>query len=515
MLLTSLEIAVLALAPWPLYRLLSIPVFRQSFFCFALRVVGILIAYAIVIVMLVRYAPVLLHAAAALAVIILVTERLRARPSYGETKTLPPGSLALVPRRPWVDDAYFEKMSVRYGPIFKTSHYFRPMICIVGARRGLALMSAHGDDLLPPQVRFNQFIPRGFLRYMSPSDHDKYKNMFQRVLSRSVLQNAEAEMRSVIQGGLAKMATDSAVCPDDGIDVRPYLSDMLLTVFATLFFGVAQDDKTLGGLHALYQRIDIKKASCASPRQEMEAAEQIAKVITDQLALFENLRKDGNPLPPCVLAEFLRLDLAADIDRTIILNLVYIVQAGRADLSGLLTWTLKMLCDNARWIPHIHNDLLENQTDSARTSGLLASRVIKEVLRLEQSEFLFRRVTTDIEFEGFLIPRGWSLRICIREGHRDADIFAEPQQFNPDRFAKTHSKEEYSPLGMLRHSCLGAQIVDKIGTLFVSELARTYTCVATRDGPREYGRAHWEPSSRFRVAVSHLAEPQIAETSGA
>lgn len=515
MLLTTVEIAVLVLAPWPLYRLLSIPVFRQSYYCFALRVVGILIAYAIVVAMLLRYTPVLLHAAAALAVVILVIERLRARPSYGKTENLPPGSLALVPRRPWVDDSHFEKMAERYGPVFKTSHYFRPMICVVGARRGLALMSAHDDDLLPPQVRFNQFIPRGFLRYMSPSDHDTYKKLLQRVLSPSVLQSAEAEMRAVIRGRLEKMATDSAECSDDGIEPRQYLSDMLLTVFATLFFSITQDDKALGGLNALYQRIDIKKASCASTRQEMQAAEQIAKFITDQLARFEILKKDGVPLPPCVLAEFLRQDLAAEIDRTIILNLVYIVQAGRADLSGLLTWTLKILCDNVGWMPRIHDDLLENQAGSAKVSGYLASGVIKEVLRLEQSEFLFRRVATDIEFEKFLIPKGWSLRVCIREGHRDADIFTEPQQFNPDRFAKTYTKEEYSPLGMLRHSCLGAQIVDQIGTLFVSELARTYTCVATRDGPREYGRAHWEPSSRFRVAISHAAEPQIAGNSAA
>ena len=72
MLLTTIEIAVLVIAPWPLYRLLSIPVFRQSYYCFALRVVGILIAYAIVVAMILLYTPVLLHAAAALAVVILV-----------------------------------------------------------------------------------------------------------------------------------------------------------------------------------------------------------------------------------------------------------------------------------------------------------------------------------------------------------------------------------------------------------------------------------------------------------
>ena len=513
MLLTIVEISVLVLGPWPLYRLLSIPVFRKSYFCFALRVLGILLVYAIVVILLVYYTPSLLHAAAALAVVVLVMERWRARPSYGETRNLPPGSLSLVPRQPWVDDQCFAKMSERYGPVFKISHYFRPMICIVGPRRGLALMSAHDDDLLPPTVRFNQFIPRGFLRYMSPPDHDRYKKLLQRVLSRSVLQGAEPEVRAVIRSGLEKMATGTAIHPDEGIEPRHYLSDMLLTVFTTLFFGFQRDDKTLDVLKALYRRIDIKKASCASSRQEMRAAEQIAEVVQEQLARFEIQKKNDSPLPRCVLAEFLRLNLIAEFDRTVVLNLVYIVQAGRADMSGLLTWTLKILCDNDNWLPKIRDNLLTRRADSEEVSGRLAGRVIKEVLRLEQSEFLFRRVAKDIEFENFVIPKDWSLRVCIREGHRDADIFADPQHFNPDRFEKNFMKEEYSPLGMLRHSCLGAQIVDMIGTLFVCELARTYSCVATSDGPREYGRAHWEPSSRFRIALTQAVAAQSVGTS--
>lgn len=514
MLLTSVEIALLALAPWPLYRLLSVPVFRRTYFCFALRVLGILLLYAAVIVLLVIYTPILLHVAAAFAVLVLLMERLRARPGYGETRNLPPGSLSLVPRQPWVDDQFFAKTSERYGPVFKISHYFRPMICVIGARRGLALMAAHDDDLLPPKVRFNQFIPRGFLRYMSPSDHDKYKKLLQRVISRSVLRGAETDVQYVIQSGLELMATDSAIRRGTGIDPREYLSDLLLAVFATMFFGIRKDDEMFDELKRLYRRIDIKKASCASSRQEINAGEQIADVIQRQLLRLEEQNRNGGPLPACVLAEFVRQDLVAEFDRTVVLNLVYIVQAGRADMSGLLAWALKFLCDNDSWLPRVRDDLIPREVDEGEVPSRLASRVIKEVLRLEQSEFLFRKVAKEIQFENFTIPKDWSLRICIREGHRDADIFADPHRFDPERFEQKFTKDEYSPLGMLRHSCLGAQIVDMIGTLFVCELAMNYDCVSTRDGPREYGRAHWEPSSRFRIALSPAAAPGVAEAGG-
>lgn len=510
MLLTGAEIGVLLVAPWPLYRLLCIPVLRSSYFCFALRVAVVLLAYLVVVGCIAAFSPPLLHVAAAIAVVILFAERLRARTGYGAGRNLPPGSLSLVPRQPWVDDQYFMKLARQFGPVFKTSHYFRPMICVIGARRGRALLNAHDDCLRPPEVRFNRFIPRGFLRYMAPPDHDKYKKLLQRVISPSLLRRAETDLRAAVRCGVETLASASAARPRGGVDPRRYLSDMLFTLFAALFFGIRKDDDMYTDLEALFSRIDIKKASCSSSRREVVAAARIADLICAQLSRFERRHAADQPVPPCVLAEFVQQGLVAEFDRTVVLNLVYIVQAGRADLAGLLVWTLKLLCDNPAWLQKIGNDLRTGggAADAARA---LAGHVIKEVLRMEQSEFLFRRVARNIDFDGFVIPKGWLLRICIREGHRGPDIFADPERFDPQRFEQQFTKDEYSPLGVLQHSCLGAQIVHQVGTQFVVELARRYRCTATSDGARIYGRAHWEPSSRFRIAVTP-AESHTAPT---
>jgi hypothetical protein len=45
------------------------------------------------------------------------------------------------------------------------------------------------------------------------------------------------------------MATDSAIRRDAGIDPREYLSDMLLAVFARMFFGIRKEDETLDELN--------------------------------------------------------------------------------------------------------------------------------------------------------------------------------------------------------------------------------------------------------------------------
>ena len=87
-----------------------------------------------------------------------------------------------------------------------------------------------------------------------------------------------------------------------------------------------------------------------------------------------------------------------------------------ADMSGFLCWVLYYLGRNPRWLEEAGQ--LETLPDLTNHSTL-AARVVLETLRLRQSEFIFRATLQDIEFRGFLIPRGWLVRICVWESHRD------------------------------------------------------------------------------------------------
>jgi hypothetical protein len=69
--LETIELVVLAAAPWPLYRALAIPPFRRFYTCFAIGVLVFLVVYALAAVLLAIYLPALLHAAAILAIAIL------------------------------------------------------------------------------------------------------------------------------------------------------------------------------------------------------------------------------------------------------------------------------------------------------------------------------------------------------------------------------------------------------------------------------------------------------------
>ena len=124
---------------------------------------------------------------------------------------------------------------------------------------------------------------------------------------------------------------------------------------------------------------------------------------------------------------------------------------------------------------------------------------------MEQSEYLYRRVTKPITIDGFRIPRRWLLRICVHESHRDPTIFREPDRFDPDRFVgAAFSRNEYSPFGADNRGCIGVAVVHVLGRIFVEELCAGYSLRITTDALPRHGTRHhdhWSPSPQRRYAL--------------
>lgn len=492
--LEALELLVLAAAPWPLYRALTLASFRRHYARFVVGILVLLTLHAAVAVSLALFLPGLLHGAALLALAGLAAERWRARSDYGKAKGLPPGSLALVPAAPRRDHRFYLEQSRRHGPIFKVSLHFRPMVCIVGAGLGSELLQSHAAALRAPEPRYSRNIPGGFLRYMEGGTHRHYRRILQTGLAPAVLEDGEAETRRQVRATLAAMARDGGSSP------RPALSDMLLAILLRLFFGTAEGGGTGRRLMQLYGSIDVRKTARRSARTEKAVAGEIARLARRQIEDAAQQARQGETPPACILASIAQHHPEALADDTMLLNLVYMVQVARTDMTGLLMWILKQLGDHPETLGQLRHQL--GRDPAAAPPPRLAELIVKETLRLEQSEFLSREAVADIDFKGFRIPRGWLVRVCIREGHRDPARFAEPERFDPHRFlAQSYGPREYSPLGMLGHACIGAQIVSRIGQIFVTELARSFDLAIVADGPREFGVDHWTPSSTFRIAL--------------
>jgi len=493
------ELLILSVAAWPALRLLSIPPIRHEFAGIAWSVVGFLVLYASVIVVTAFWAPALLHPLAVIAAVVLVVERWRARPSYGTNRGLPPGSLSLFPRGPWVDHRFYRTESERWGPIFKCSLLYRPCVCILGARLGAELLRAHPNDFEAPRVRFNRFIPKGFLRYMEPEDHAVYKPPLRAALAPAVLRQVQPVLREIVREGLPRLARENVQHSAAGIAPRPALREIAFEMLVAAFFGVRSSADDFSWLRALYEDLDLRKFSLLPEDRDRAALAELAQWVRARGRELQNGTASGANKTPCVLTALSEVHPAMLEDETALGNIIYSLTIGRADLTALLVWVLHQLDEARDWAERLRETARSQQEEEAHA---LAWRIVRETLRLEQSEYVYRRAKQDVEFRGFRIPRNWRVRVLIREGHRDPAQFTNPERFDPDRWLTPGKPGAFQPFGIDAHACIGGSVTETLSCLVLTELARDYDWKVVSNGPREYGWAHWQPSSKLRIAFT-------------
>lgn len=108
------------------------------------------------------------------------------------------------------------------------------------------------------------------------------------------------------------------------------------------------------------------------------------------------------------------------------------------------------------------------------------SNVLKEGERLyPPAGFIIRGVLEDIEICGYQIPAGWNVIAAPIFTHRLPEIYAEPDKFDPDRFAPPRledTKQPYSLIGFGggAHSCIGVEFAKMEMKLILGILLDNY-----------------------------------------
>ena len=151
------EAAVVLVAAWQFSRVAARPAFRAE----TVWKPGWkwpLVWSAVIVVALAVWAmlrwPLVLHLGAASLALFMFAAWWRARPSYGRLRRLPPGCLGLGHSLDALQNQrYYLEQAARFGPVFKSSGFGRPVVCILGLGRARAILAGHGASLGPPKRR--------------------------------------------------------------------------------------------------------------------------------------------------------------------------------------------------------------------------------------------------------------------------------------------------------------------------------------------------------------------------
>jgi len=166
--------------------------------------------------------------------------------------------------------------------------------------------------------------------------------------------------------------------------------------------------------------------------------------------------------------------------------LIGTIFAGHHTTAGTAAWTLLELAKRPEHLNRVLKELDQHfgvdgevTFQSLREIPILEN-VIKEVLRLHPPLiFLIRKVMKDFHFKGYTVKAGKYVCASPRVSHRIAEIFPEPEKFDPDRYLEDR-KEDAPPFSWIafgggKHKCTGnAFAMLQLKAIF-SILLRRYT----------------------------------------
>ncbi|MGL5133493.1 MAG: cytochrome P450, partial [Planktothrix sp.] len=90
-------------------------------------------------------------------------------------------------------------------------------------------------------------------------------------------------------------------------------------------------------------------------------------------------------------------------------------------------------------------------------------QVMKEVLRfVPPVGGGFREVIEDCEYNGYSIPKGWSILYQITQTHQDETVYLKPEEFDPERFSEERNEDKpkpfsWVPFGGGMRECIGKE----------------------------------------------------------
>ncbi|MGK0188365.1 MAG: cytochrome P450 [Verrucomicrobiales bacterium] len=419
----------------------------------------------------------------------IIKARLR---SLVSRKRLPPGDWIDLDKLERSNRCFLLEQADRFGPIFKALAWGEPWISVLGLGRGRRLLRDHGTELKPMTLDLQPLFPKGFLRQMQGDSHRQYRQALNSAIRPEDFSTCRPELARLAATHLAAYATLDDHSPDDYIST---LNSIASGMLVRLFFGASTDTTSFEQLMEGYQKLGPYGL--------------VWNIGPAQVAAFNDIRdqlqeESKGTATLCASSILGRLCEGNSLDETLLGNLIYMVEMGRYDTYSLFRWLSKYAADFPEFLERIAEET-ERPPEEEKT---FTEAFVLETLRMDQSERLQRKVQNDFVFEGYLFPKGSTVRICLWESHKAPDAFPDPMRFDPERFlAGNPGSDEFAPFGLDRHQCPFGNIAIRTAVLFVQQLALGYHVIPSGDGLPIRGAYHWEPASSYSVRLAPRNSP--------
>ncbi|KAK0585120.1 hypothetical protein LWI29_023658 [Acer saccharum] len=392
--------------------------------------------------------------------------------SVRRTLPLPPGSLGwpyigetfqLYSQNP---NVFFASKVKRYGSIFKTHILGCPCVMISSpeAAKFVLVTRAHLFKPTFPASK-EKMLGKQAIFFHQGEYHTKLRKLVLRAFMPEAIKNIVPDIESLakdsIQSWEGRLITTFQ-------EMKTYTFNVaLLSIFGKDEVLYREDLKRCYYiLEQGYNSMPINLPGTLF-NKSMKARKELAQIVAKILSTRRQMKLDHTDL----LASFMG-DKEGLTDEQIADNIIGVIFAARDTTASVMTWILKYLGENPSVLQAVTEEqeaiIKSNSGDDEKAPSLswadtkkmpITSRVIQETLRVASIlSFTFREAVEDVEYQGYLIPKGWKVLPLFRNIHHSPEIFPDPEKFDPSRFEVAPKPNTFMPFGNGTHSCPGNEL---------------------------------------------------------
>lgn len=405
--------------------------------------------------------------------------------SGGRRLPLPPGSLGwpyigetlqLYSQNP---NVFFASKVRKYGSIFKTHILGCPCVMISSpeAARHVLVTRAHLFKPTYPASK-ERMLGKQAIFFHQGEYHAKLRRLVMRAFTPESIRNIVSDIESVAVESLKS---------SEGQLVNTF-QEMKTYTFNVALLSIFGKDEVL-------YREDLKRCYCILEKgynsmpinlpgtlfhKSMKARKELARILADILSIRRQMNQNHTDL----LGSFMG-DKEGLTDEQVADNIIGVIFAARDTTASVLTWILKYLAENPSVLQVVTEEQEAIRREKCGEEKILSwadtkkmpitSRVIQETHRIASIlSFTFREAVEDVEFEGYLIPKGWKVLPLFRNIHHSPDNFRQPEKFDPSRFEVAPKPNTFLPFGSGTHSCPGNELAKLEILIFIHHLTTMY-----------------------------------------
>jgi retinoid hydroxylase len=381
------------------------------------------------------------------------------------------------------------EMALKYGPIFMCVLEDDPEIgkyvCLVGAEASRFVFHT-GREYFSHDRGWTPLmgVPLGQgLLNMDAPEHTRHRKMWNPAFTGPSI---EAYM-PVIARVIAARTSSWPQQPE--VDIYREMQQITFTAagWALAGFQPGPQLEELGQLfyqHTVRDRRDQILLDLIAERRARPLDEQPRDVLGQIVSARDG---DGQPLS----------------DEQILAHINILLAAGHETTTSLGSWVLYLLATMPEQRRRIAAEIADVLGDTA--SGLIAVEALRELKQLDnfikEAGRLYAPVITvprgvlrEVEFGGYTLPAGTPVRLALAAAHLLPHVFADPQRFDPDRFAPPREEDRHTPYGLVTFGggsriCIGINFANIETKALAVHVLRHYR-LAVVEGQRIVNAGH-------------------------